>query len=99
MKALKNARKERAQAAEQKVHRALRDRTRSPAARATAACSLLAEKMIADVEEQHALVLELRTDKEAEQSYVDAEVSRLLRMLEKRAKVLEKILPSCTLSG
>lgn len=87
---LKRSRKARERALETEVHGALLDSDRDPTERAAEGFVRLAEKLIADVNEQFERVQALQArDPEAEA--VDGEIARLLRMIEKRSKIFGEV--------
>lgn len=89
---LKQARKERSQEAERDVQRSLRDRRIPYADRVISKLTLFGEKITTDIEEQFAFVEELRASVPVTPSrYAEVEISRLLRMLEKRKELIDQL--------
>jgi hypothetical protein len=84
----KDDRRDRGKAIESEVHKVFRDRTLSIEERCTQGLTLLTTKLIDDIETQHNHICGMHP---THKSTVDAEMCRLLRMLEKRQKTIDKI--------
>src|SRR5262245_45747049 len=78
----------RGKAIEGEVHSVFRDRTMSIEDRCTRGLELLTQKLTDDIVEQHDHICGMHTE---HKSAVDAEMCRLLRMLEKRKKMFDKL--------
>lgn len=91
----KTNRRDRSHAVEAEAHQVMRDRNLSIEERATRGLSLLTQKLTEDIQAQHEHVCDLHLHKNA--SAVDTEMCRLLRMLEKRKKMFDKLEAAFTL--
>jgi hypothetical protein len=86
---LRRQRKERSEAAELELAGVMLNHSSGFAERAIAALGVLSDKIAADVEEQRAEIEDAKRAGSRER--VEAEVSRLLRMLERRARLVEEL--------
>jgi hypothetical protein len=97
---LRQERKERGEAAERELARVMLDETVELPDRAIAALGVLSDKLGADLAGQSTLVDAARRQDSEER--IDREVSRLLRMLEKRSRLvgeLERVLENAAKRG
>src|SRR5688500_16790557 len=81
--------RDRAKAIEGDVHEIFRDRNMSVEERAERGLAMLAQTFAEDITAQHDHICTL--DGTKHKSAVDAEMCRLLRMLEKRKKMFDKL--------
>lgn len=91
----KTNRRERSNAVEGEAHQIMRDRSSSIEERATRGLALLTQKLTEDIQSQYEHACDLHLHKNA--SAVDAEMCRLLRMMEKRKKMFDKLEAAFTL--
>jgi hypothetical protein len=96
---LREQRRERSAAIEDEIHGIFRDEAQPIEQRATESLARITGKLVDDVEAQFSHVCCLKDEPSHSSSYLDQEVCRLLRMLEKRQAMIATLEEALELAG
>src|SRR5689334_22674689 len=88
---LRSTRRQRSEQVEDEVHGVFRDEATPMDDRATNGATILANKLVEDVEEQFEHFCALKSDPTHSASFVDHELCKLLRMMEKRKAMIASL--------